>query len=72
MGVASVQPEQRGGDSEGLPRTAPGSTREGQLGPWVREKLVKLSRLQGQVYASDFMAINLPKVTSVLPYLKMC
>lgn len=33
-------------------------------------KLVKLSGLQGHVYASDFMAINLPS-TSVLTNLQM-
>lgn len=33
-------------------------------------KVVKLSGLQGHVYASDFMAINLPS-TSVLTNLKM-
>lgn len=37
-----------------------------------RSAWVQLSRLQGQEYASDFMAINLPTATSVLPNLKMC
>lgn len=66
----SLQPEQREtrvlGDFPGVPE----AIRKCQFGCWVRGKLVKLSGLQGHVYVSDFMAINLPS-TSVLTNRKM-